>query len=132
MEESKNVEKGEVCEQTFLHGKSACTNKKCKKMHKLDFEKIRRGICCKEFEETGSCKRSKCRFSHQVPVILKVGPKFIGHVRKERQREKEKNKNKYSKDRAMKIANQSNRIANISTEEDQKSINQHQHTIPSS
>ena len=56
MEESKNVEKGEVCKQAFLHGKSACTNKKCKKMQKLDFEKTSRGICYKEFEETGSCK----------------------------------------------------------------------------
>ena len=32
----------------------------------------------------------------------------------------------------MKNANQSNRMANISPEEEQKSINQHQHIIPSS
>ena len=132
MDDSKNGEKGEVCEQTFLHGKAACTNKKCKKMHKLDFVKIRRGICYKEFEETGSCKRSKCWFSHQVPGNLKVHPKFIGHVRKERQREKENNKNKYSKDRAMKNANQNNRMANISTDEDQTPVNQHHQAIPSS
>ena len=58
MDDSKNGEKGEVCEQTFLHGKAACTNKKCKKMHKLDFVKIRSGICYKEFEETALVKEA--------------------------------------------------------------------------
>ena len=64
-EGNKNGER--VCNTEFLYGKNSC-NKKCKAYHKLNFNKIWRGICFNDYFEQGSCKwGKKCMFTHEIP-----------------------------------------------------------------
>ena len=75
----------------FLHGLGSCKERNCQGEHNLDYLKIRRGMCFKEFFESRSCRRGdSCKFTHQVPEQLRLDEEFCNHIRNQW---KEKNKN---------------------------------------
>ena len=77
----------DICEIEFMEGSGGCTIRECNKKHDLDFIKIRRGICFKEFDSPGSCPRKqKCLFSHEVPQCLRTDKWLCDEVAKEKKR----------------------------------------------
>ena len=65
-----------------------CQNTKCPHKHKLDFEKIENGVCHAEFDNPGSCRRSKerCFFSHEIPNSLRSNKRMCREVERSKQR----------------------------------------------
>ena len=67
----------DVCSDEFFDGPNSCKERGCRshKDHKLDFTKVRRGICLFEFFKKGSCSRkSKCHFTHKFPLQCLSNP----------------------------------------------------------
>ena len=51
-----------------------CTDNQCTLNHNIDHVKKKRGICIYEYEQTGLCKKSNCRFSHNFPLAARSDP----------------------------------------------------------
>ena len=61
----------EICEKEFKNGKGACKSRECSKKHNIDFVKLNNGICRKELWEKGSCKKNKCKYTHEIPSQMR-------------------------------------------------------------
>ena len=52
-----NTDNG-ICHLTFRDGPGACNNAKCQARHNLNFRKIKKGLCYREYLNEGSCRAS--------------------------------------------------------------------------
>ena len=113
----------DICEYAFLEGPGQCSIKDCSKLHNLNFTKIRRGACFKEFYSPGSCPRkSQCRFTHEIPDILRHDQWVCGEVerqfkqaeKKRKEREEQENSRRNSRDSRSSVSSGENRWPKVS------------------
>ena len=72
----------EVCEHKFNNGHGSCKQSGCEKRHKLNFERIQNGLCFREFEKMGSCKRkNNCWFTHEIPDKIRREKEAIEKIK---------------------------------------------------
>ena len=65
----------------------------CGKNHNLNFKKISRGVCFREFHTAGSCNRgNRCLFSHEIPERLRTDPWMQNDVEKAKKHAEKKRK----------------------------------------
>ena len=100
------VRRGEICENAFLYGPNQCQIETCTKFHELNFTKVRRGVCFKEFHRAGSCPRGKkCLFCHEIPDCLRQDAWMCESVEKQMKRAEQKKSDRENKNRESATGN---------------------------
>ena len=81
---SRKSPKPAPCVTTFLYGKNKCNDEQCQRDHNLNFKRLSKGVCFKEFFDRGSCSSQDCPHEHRIPEELRYDENFIAEVHKEK------------------------------------------------